>query len=131
MSSNEETILTYEDQSAALLAAIKEYEASKWKVIGQKVGKPAKVRKKKKAYISAALLTHIGMRAIREGAFRGTDLKRLDPRSLRSYDNGLIRKKPMLLPGTGARREIQQTPGFQLWHFSKNGGNREIDTLSA
>jgi hypothetical protein len=26
-----------------LLAAIKEYEASKWKVIGQKVGKPAKV----------------------------------------------------------------------------------------
>lgn len=37
-------ILTYEDKSAALLAAIKEYEASKWKVIGQKVGKPAKVR---------------------------------------------------------------------------------------
>ncbi|MCJ1409013.1 hypothetical protein MMC19_003090 [Ptychographa xylographoides] len=33
-----------EDESAALLAAIKEYEASKWKVIGQKVGKPAKVR---------------------------------------------------------------------------------------
>ncbi|KAI9781274.1 MAG: hypothetical protein M1839_006066 [Geoglossum umbratile] len=32
-----------EDESAALLAAIKEYEASKWKVIGQKVGKPAKV----------------------------------------------------------------------------------------
>lgn len=30
-------------QSAALLAAIKEYEANKWKVIGQKVGKPAKV----------------------------------------------------------------------------------------
>lgn len=30
-------------QSAALLNAIKEYEASKWKVIGQKVGKPAKV----------------------------------------------------------------------------------------
>ena len=30
-------------QSAALLSAIKEYEASKWKVIGQKVGKPAKV----------------------------------------------------------------------------------------
>ena len=29
-------------QSAALLNAIKEYEASKWKVIGQKVGKPAK-----------------------------------------------------------------------------------------
>lgn len=30
-------------QSATLLAAIKDYEASKWKVIGQKVGKPAKV----------------------------------------------------------------------------------------
>ncbi|KAJ9636388.1 hypothetical protein H2199_008063 [Coniosporium tulheliwenetii] len=29
-------------KSAALLAAIKDYEASKWKVIGQKVGKPAK-----------------------------------------------------------------------------------------
>lgn len=27
-----------------MLAAIKDYEASKWKVIGQKVGKPAKVR---------------------------------------------------------------------------------------
>jgi hypothetical protein len=32
-------------QSASLLAAIKEYEANKWKVIGQKVGKPAKVNK--------------------------------------------------------------------------------------
>ncbi|KAI4148338.1 MAG: hypothetical protein LQ341_001620 [Variospora aurantia] len=31
-----------EDESAALLSAIKEYEASKWKVIGAKVGKPAK-----------------------------------------------------------------------------------------
>ncbi|KAL9124958.1 MAG: hypothetical protein Q9217_005773 [Psora testacea] len=31
-----------EDESQALLNAIKEYEASKWKVIGQKVGKPAK-----------------------------------------------------------------------------------------
>lgn len=30
-------------KSAALLAAIKEYDANKWKVIGQKVGKPAKV----------------------------------------------------------------------------------------
>jgi hypothetical protein len=33
-----------EDESAALQAAIKEYEANKWKVIGQKLGKPAKVR---------------------------------------------------------------------------------------
>ncbi|KAF2124357.1 hypothetical protein P153DRAFT_130438 [Dothidotthia symphoricarpi CBS 119687] len=31
-----------EDESAALLAAIKEYDANKWKAIGQKVGKPAK-----------------------------------------------------------------------------------------
>lgn len=31
------------DQSAALLAAIKEYDANKWKAIGAKVGKPAKV----------------------------------------------------------------------------------------
>jgi len=31
-----------EDESAALLAAIKDYESQKWKVIGQKVGKPAK-----------------------------------------------------------------------------------------
>jgi hypothetical protein len=33
-----------EDETAALQAAIKEYEANKWKVIGQKLGKPAKVR---------------------------------------------------------------------------------------
>ena len=32
-------------QSQMLLNAIKEYEANKWKVIGQKVGKPAKVGK--------------------------------------------------------------------------------------
>lgn len=31
-----------EDESIALREAIKEYEANKWKVIGQKVGKPAK-----------------------------------------------------------------------------------------
>ncbi|KAF2119724.1 hypothetical protein BDV96DRAFT_351540 [Lophiotrema nucula] len=31
-----------EDESAALLAAIKEYDSNKWKVIGQKVNKPAK-----------------------------------------------------------------------------------------
>lgn len=30
-------------QSQALLTAIKEYENNKWKTIGQKVGKPAKV----------------------------------------------------------------------------------------
>ncbi|CZR68718.1 uncharacterized protein PAC_18617 [Phialocephala subalpina] len=32
-----------EDESQALLNAIKEYEVNKWKVIGHKVGKPAKV----------------------------------------------------------------------------------------
>ncbi|KAJ9502722.1 hypothetical protein H2202_001844 [Exophiala xenobiotica] len=31
-----------EDETAALREAIKEYEANKWKVIGQKLGKPAK-----------------------------------------------------------------------------------------
>lgn len=31
------------EQSAALLQAIKDYDNNKWKVIGQKVGKPAKV----------------------------------------------------------------------------------------
>ncbi|KIX93234.1 uncharacterized protein Z520_11089 [Fonsecaea multimorphosa CBS 102226] len=31
-----------EDESAALREAIKEYEANKWKAIGQKLGKPAK-----------------------------------------------------------------------------------------
>ena len=30
-------------QHAALLAAIKEYDANKWKVVGAKLGKPAKV----------------------------------------------------------------------------------------
>jgi hypothetical protein len=38
-------------QSAALLAAIKEYEANKWKVIGQKVGKPAKASERSAAPI--------------------------------------------------------------------------------
>ena len=33
-----------EDESQALLSAIKDYENNKWKTIGQKVGKPAKVR---------------------------------------------------------------------------------------
>ncbi|RPA87458.1 hypothetical protein BJ508DRAFT_410224 [Ascobolus immersus RN42] len=31
-----------QEESAALLAAIKEYDSNKWKSIGQKVGKPAK-----------------------------------------------------------------------------------------
>ena len=32
-----------ESESQALLSAIKDYENNKWKTIGQKVGKPAKV----------------------------------------------------------------------------------------
>jgi hypothetical protein len=32
-----------EQESQALLAAIKEYDANKWKSIGTKLGKPAKV----------------------------------------------------------------------------------------
>ena len=64
-------------QSAALLAAIKEYEASKWKVIGQKVGKPAKVRFRLAVpgpvhqAVLAHFLTHpTGVRAVCEGTFR-------------------------------------------------------------
>ena len=36
-------ILTCNRQSTALLEAIRDYDANKWKVIGQKLGKPAKV----------------------------------------------------------------------------------------
>jgi hypothetical protein len=35
-------------QSQALLNAIKDYESNKWKAIGQKVGKPAKVKHAKR-----------------------------------------------------------------------------------
>ena len=38
-----------EDESQALLNAIKDYENNKWKVIGQKLGKPAKVWKDSRA----------------------------------------------------------------------------------
>lgn len=34
----------FQMQCQALACALKDYEASKWKVIGQKLGKPAKVR---------------------------------------------------------------------------------------
>lgn len=40
---NKEADQVVNHQSAALLNAIKDYETNKWKVIGQKVGKPAKV----------------------------------------------------------------------------------------
>lgn len=56
-------------QSAALLAAIKEYEASKWKVIGQKVGKPAKVGTDHRPPPASSGLTHLGVRTVCKGAF--------------------------------------------------------------
>lgn len=72
-----------EDESQALLSAIKDYENNKWKTIGQKVGKPAKVSPaaldlltSKPTVHSFSLripfLTHFsntGLRTICEGAF--------------------------------------------------------------
>lgn len=46
-------------QSAALLAAIREYEASKWKVIGQKVGKPAKVGSKSRQHVPKLIVNRL------------------------------------------------------------------------
>ena len=64
------------NQSAALMAAIKEYEASKWKVIGQKVGKPAKVDYSGHPASPSYKLTIPGVRAVCEGAFRRQGLIR-------------------------------------------------------
>lgn len=64
-------ILTFCLQSQALMNAIKEYENNKWKVIGQKVGKPAKVRKDGPIHFDwDRSLTHrfTGLRAICKGA---------------------------------------------------------------
>jgi len=76
------------NQSVALREAIKEYEANKWKVIGQKVGKPAKVSSVLSPfsifyYILSSQISDIflpdpaepdfhmvGMRAICKGAFQ-------------------------------------------------------------
>jgi len=77
-------------QSAALLAAIKDYEASKWKVIGQKLGKPAKVSHPVSARIGHAItcthtrkhasgltgLLFTGLRTICEGAFPEPEMTR-------------------------------------------------------
>jgi hypothetical protein len=62
-----------EDESQALANAIKEYENNKWKAIGQKVGKPAKVS----TFVVIILLAiadslRVGMRAIRQGTFPGS-----------------------------------------------------------
>lgn len=70
-------MLTRQKQSAELLAAIKEYDANKWKVVGQKVGKPAKVRwtcASKKRHTEEATDRRVGMRAVREGTFRRESL---------------------------------------------------------
>jgi len=70
-------MLTKKKQSAALLAAIKEYDANKWKSIGQKVGKPAKVSSTHDfplPWSKAFELTIPGLRAVCEGAFWWEDL---------------------------------------------------------
>lgn len=53
-------------QSIKLRDAIKEYEANKWKVIGQKVGKPAKVSDNFEQSSYDPRLIPAGLRAIRE-----------------------------------------------------------------
>ena len=59
-----------EDESQALLNAIKDYENNKWKTIGQKVGKPAKVSHlptlDSMMYVSSQWLTGVntGLRTI-------------------------------------------------------------------
>lgn len=59
------------NQSQALLNAIKEYETNKWKVIGAKVGKPAKVSLYLIQNIDALDVdSELGLRTIRKGAFR-------------------------------------------------------------
>ena len=64
-----------EDESQALLSAIKDYENNKWKTIGQKVGKPAKVSGDTE-YTSclrweADQTLRTGLRAVRQRAFPG------------------------------------------------------------
>lgn len=48
-------------QSVKLREAIKEYEANKWKVIGQKVGKPAKVSIRDSSCLCAVLMLIPGL----------------------------------------------------------------------
>lgn len=71
-------------QSAALLAAIKQYDADKWKVIGAKVGKPAKVSDMWKMLFSLPTLQcrheadrghDTGLRAVCERTFCWKDMK--------------------------------------------------------
>lgn len=64
------SLIHFFEQSAALLAAIKEYDANKWKVIGAKLGKPAKVILE--ISITKKFLTrYLGLRTIRKRAFLG------------------------------------------------------------
>ena len=62
-----ESLILSLKQSQALYNAIKEYENNKWKVIGQKVGKPAKVTCSASPSIERAATfsdVDIGMRTI-------------------------------------------------------------------
>ena len=64
------------DQTKALLEAIKEYEANKWKVIGQKLNKPAKVRPTQLTLFCDILIQVPGLRTICERSFQEfTDMK--------------------------------------------------------
>jgi hypothetical protein len=67
-------------QSQALREAIKEYEANKWKVIGQKVGKPAKVCPRQFDTIrGTANDCNAGLRTVCQRAFqRSLDLDEFD-----------------------------------------------------
>ena len=64
------TSTNHDLQSQALLNAIKEYENNKWKVIGQKVGKPAKVetRPYNGMQVCPWLTIETGMRTVCERA---------------------------------------------------------------
>ena len=58
-------------QASALREAIREYEANKWKTIGQKVGKPAKVESSRMNVLSGKLKrARTGLRTLRQRAFQ-------------------------------------------------------------
>lgn len=82
-------------QSVALREAIKEYEANKWKVIGQKVGKPAKVSStsiilpssliSNRCWIYIAGVWTIRERAFQESLKNGPEIWRNDDIGALSY----------------------------------------------
>jgi hypothetical protein len=59
------------EEAAALLAAMKEYESNKWKFIGGKLNKPAKVSQH---FLRPTALTTAGLRAVRQAALRGVQV---------------------------------------------------------